>query len=98
VETNPTFHDPIVQGDVAESPLRRLAWRSPALTDKALSPSLREVSAKLLLVGSLAANFGLILIVFKVMTAVKFTWRDVVLGVVLATVFWQTLQLVGTGT
>ena len=31
-----------------------------------------------------------------VMTAVKFTWRDVVLGAALATVFWQTLQLVGS--
>ena len=31
-----------------------------------------------------------------VMTAVKFTWRDVLLGSVLATVFWQALQLVGS--
>lgn len=31
-----------------------------------------------------------------VMTAVRFPWRDVVLGAALATVFWQTLQLVGS--
>jgi len=50
----------------------------------------------LLLIGSLALNFGLILIAFMVMTAVRFRWRDVVLGAVLATVFWQTLQLIGS--
>ena len=31
-----------------------------------------------------------------VMTAVKFTWREVVLGAALATVFWQALQIVGS--
>ena len=30
------------------------------------------------------------------MTAVKLTWRDVVLGAALATVFWQALQIVGS--
>ena len=49
-----------------------------------------------MLVGSLALNFGLIFIAFIVMTAEKFTWRDVVLGVALATVFCQTLQLIGS--
>ena len=50
----------------------------------------------LLLAGSLALNFWLILVAFMVMTAVKFTWRDVVLGAGLATVFWQALQLLGS--
>ena len=66
------------------------------LTGFATLVSHDEVSRALLLGGSLALNFGLILVAFMVMTAVKFTWRDVVLGAVLATVFWQTLQLVGT--
>ena len=69
---------------------------STVLTGFATLASHGEVSTGLLLVGSLALNFGLILIAFMVMTAVKFTWRDVVLGVALATVFWQTLQLVGS--
>ena len=45
---------------------------------------------------SLAVNFALILAAFLVMTAEKFTWRDVVLGSALATVFWQVLQLIGS--
>ena len=53
-------------------------------------------STALLLVGSLVLNFGLILVAFMVMTAEKFTLRDVVLGAGLATVFWQTLQLIGS--
>ena len=69
---------------------------STVLTGFATLASHGEVSTVFLLVGSLALNFGLILIAFMVMTAVKFTWRDVVLGAALATVFWQTLQLVGS--
>ena len=69
---------------------------STVLTGFATLTSHQEASRVLLLVGSLALNFGLIFIVFMVMTAVKFTWRDVVLGVALATVFWQSLQLVGS--
>ncbi len=55
-----------------------------------------EVSTALLLAGSLVLNFGLILVAFKVMTAESLTWRDVLLGAVLATVFWQVLQLIGS--
>ncbi len=69
---------------------------STVLTGFATLASHGEVSTGLLLVGSLALNFGLMLIAFMVMTAVKFTWRDVVLGAALAAVFWQTLQLVGS--
>jgi YihY family inner membrane protein len=66
------------------------------LTGFATLASHDEVSRGLLLVGSLVINFGLILVAFMVMTAVKLKWRDVVLGVALATVFWQALQLFGS--
>jgi len=69
---------------------------STVLTGFATLVSHDEVSRALLLVGSLALNFVLILVAFMVMTAVKLKWRDVVLGVALATVFWQTLQLFGS--
>jgi YihY family inner membrane protein len=69
---------------------------STVLTGFATLAAHNQVSTALLLVGSVALNFGLILVAFMVMTAVRYTWRDVVLGAVLATVFWQTLQLVGS--
>jgi len=50
----------------------------------------------LLLVGSLAVNFVLIVVAFMVMTAEPLTWRDVALGAALATLFWQVLQLIGS--
>ena len=69
---------------------------STVLTGFATLPSHQGASRLLLLIGSLALNFVLIFIAFMVMTADRFTWRDVILGVALATVFWQTLQLVGS--
>ena len=69
---------------------------STVLTGFATLTSHQGGSRLLLLIGSLALNFILIFIAFMVMTAEKFTWRDVILGVALATVFWQTLQLVGS--
>ena len=69
---------------------------STVLTGFATLPSHQGASRLLLLIGSLVLNFVLIFIAFMVMTAEKFTWRDVVLGVALATVFWQTLQLLGS--
>jgi len=66
------------------------------LTGFATLVSHGSVSTALLLVGSLGLNFALIMVAFMVMTAEKLTWRDVVLGAVLATVFWQTLQLMGS--
>ncbi len=50
----------------------------------------------LLLVGSLLANFALIVVAFMVMSAEPLTWRDVALGAALAAVFWQILQLIGS--
>ncbi len=54
------------------------------------------VATGLLLVGSLALNFCLILVAFNVLTADALNWRDIVFGAALATVFWQTLQLIGS--
>ncbi len=50
----------------------------------------------LLLVGSLAINFCLILLAFNVMTADALSWRDIFFGAALAAVFWQILQLIGS--
>jgi YihY family inner membrane protein len=50
----------------------------------------------ILLVGSAAVNFVLILAAFKVMTAVPLRLREVALGAALATVFWQSLQAIGS--
>ena len=46
--------------------------------------------------GSFLANLGLFLLAFMVLTAEPLRPRDVAVGVVCATVFWQTLQLIGT--
>ena len=50
----------------------------------------------LLVVGSLALNFGLILLAFNLTTADALKWRDIYFGAALAAVFWQTLQLIGS--
>jgi YihY family inner membrane protein len=42
-----------------------------------------------------AINLGVFYVVFTVLTAEPLGWRDVWLGVVLATVFWEALQTVG---
>jgi YihY family inner membrane protein len=46
--------------------------------------------------GSVLVNLGLFLLAFMVLTAEPLRPRDVAVGVVCATVFWQTLQLIGT--
>lgn len=69
---------------------------STVLTGFATLASHERVSTGFLLVGSLLLNFGLILVAYHVMTAVKVSWRDVVLGAALGAVFWQALQLVGS--
>jgi len=66
------------------------------LTGFATLASRSQVSTVLLLVGSLVLNFVLILIAFMVMTADRLTWRDVALGAVLAAIFWQAMQLLGS--
>jgi len=66
------------------------------LTGFATLASHAQISTALLLIGSLVLNFTLILVAFMVMTADKLTWRDVALGSVLAAIFWQAMQLIGS--
>jgi YihY family inner membrane protein len=40
-------------------------------------------------------NLGVFYVIFRVLTAEDLGWRDVALGVVLATVFWEGLQTIG---
>jgi membrane protein len=44
---------------------------------------------------ALVSNFALFLGVFKLLTAVELSWRQLLPGVILATVFWQLLQHLG---
>ena len=92
----PSFPMRYLRGFVVLVLLAASTIGSTVLTGFATLTSHDNVSRVLLLIGSLALNFGLILVAFMVMTAVRFRWRDVVLGAVLATVFWQTLQLIGS--
>jgi len=45
---------------------------------------------------SMAVNFGLFMLAFMVLTAEPLRPREVVVGAIFATVFWQALQLIGT--
>ncbi len=92
----PSFPIRYLRGFVVLVLLAASTIGSTVLTGFATLTSHDNVSRVLLLIGSLALNFGLILVAFMVMTAVRFRWRDVVLGAVLATVFWQTLQVIGS--
>jgi len=57
----------------------------------------RGATATLLAVaGSAVLNLGLFLLAFKVLTAEPLKAREVAVGAISATVFWETLQLVGT--
>ena len=49
-----------------------------------------------LLVGSFAVNFGLILAAFMIMIATPLRARELALGAALASLFWQTLQAIGS--
>ncbi len=49
-----------------------------------------------LLVGSFAVNFVLILAASMIMIATPLRWRELALGAALATLFWQTLQAIGS--
>jgi YihY family inner membrane protein len=50
----------------------------------------------LLAAGSVLVNLGLFLLAFMLLTAEPLRPRDVAVGVITATVFWETLQLIGT--
>ena len=69
---------------------------STVLTGFATVVSHGLVATAILLLGSVAVNFVLVLVAFRVMTAVSVRWRDMVLGAALAAVFWQALQAVGS--
>jgi uncharacterized BrkB/YihY/UPF0761 family membrane protein len=69
---------------------------STVLTGFATLTARGSGSTTILIVGSAVVNFVLIMAAFKVMTAASLRWRDVALGAGLATVFWQTLQAVGS--
>jgi uncharacterized BrkB/YihY/UPF0761 family membrane protein len=47
------------------------------------------------LLAAFGINLGVFYVVFTVLTAEPLRWRDVWLGVLLAAVFWQTLQALG---
>jgi YihY family inner membrane protein len=46
--------------------------------------------------GSVLVKLGLFLLAFMLLTAEPLRPRDVAVGVIIATVFWETLQLIGT--
>ena len=50
----------------------------------------------LALAGSFLVNLGLFLLAFMVLTAEPLRPREVAVGAIIATVFWETLQLIGT--
>jgi YihY family inner membrane protein len=53
-------------------------------------------SALLAIAASAVVNFGLFLLAFMILTAEPLRVREVALGAVIATVFWEALQLIGT--
>ena len=55
-----------------------------------------ELATILAIAGSSLINLGLFLLAFKVLSAEPLRVRDVALGAVIATVFWEALQLTGT--
>jgi len=69
---------------------------STVLTGFATLVSHGWIATGLLVVGSLAFNFVLILLAFNLLTADALNWREIFFGAALAAVFWQTLQLIGS--
>jgi YihY family inner membrane protein len=69
---------------------------STVLTGFATLVSHGWIATGLLVVGSLALNFVLILLAFNLLTADALNWREIFFGAALAAVFWQTLQLIGS--
>jgi hypothetical protein len=69
---------------------------STILTGFATAVATGTTATVLAFMGATALNFGLFLCAYIVLTAEPLGWRDVWLGAVLATVFWQVLQIVGS--
>jgi len=68
---------------------------STALATFATAVARGETSV-LAVAGSVLVNLGLFLLAFMVLTAEPLRPREVAIGAILATVFWEALQLIGT--
>lgn len=69
---------------------------STALAVFAAAVARGQGATALAVAGSVAVNLGLFLLAFMVLTAEPLRLREVAVGAIIATVFWETLQLVGT--
>ena len=69
---------------------------STALTTFAAAIAHGAAVPVLAVVASSLVNLGLFLLAFMVLTAEPLRPREVAVGAIIATVFWQTLQLIGT--
>jgi YihY family inner membrane protein len=69
---------------------------STALAAFATAVAHGQAATVLAVAGSALVNLGLFLLAFMVLTAEPLRLREVALGAVIATVFWETLQLIGT--
>jgi YihY family inner membrane protein len=69
---------------------------STALAAFATAVARGQAATVLAIIASVLANFGLFLLAFMVLTAEPLRAREVAVGAVIATVFWEALQLVGT--
>ncbi len=69
---------------------------STALATFATAVAQGTAATVLAVTGSVLVNLGLFLLAFMVLTAEPLRPRDVAAGVVCATAFWETLQLIGT--
>jgi YihY family inner membrane protein len=69
---------------------------STALATMATAVVTGELATVLTVAASALVNLGLFILAFRVLTAEPLTVRDILLGALIATVFWETLQLIGT--
>jgi YihY family inner membrane protein len=69
---------------------------STALTAFATAVAHGETAPALAVTASFLMNLGLFLLGFKVLTAEPLRVREVAIGAITATVFWEALQLIGT--
>ena len=69
---------------------------STALTTFATAVAHGTGASVLAATASFAVNLGLFLLAFLVLTAEPLRPREVAAGAIIATVFWETLQLIGT--
>jgi YihY family inner membrane protein len=72
------------------------ALSSTVLTALATAVHLGQTATVLAVIGSVLVNLGLFLLAFMVLTAEPLRVREVAVGAIIATLFWETLQLIGT--